>query len=177
VSYFLDFLKFSLQRLKLETSNLVRMWPVFKFWDNDCGGYDVKKVSGGWRRVHGLVTWQLMHYKRWRSWDQRSRSWHKNEIQHELSISNTMVCESRFTALHSAWARACVDDRGYVDDSLLVSSGSRVSLSVWNRGSGCCCLLTWIQSIRTVVLNKTSRVAAYCDLGWRMFWGAPSRRL
>jgi len=27
--------------------------------------------------------------------------------------------------------------RGYVDDSLLTSSGSGVSLAVWNRGSGC----------------------------------------
>jgi len=24
----------------------------------------------------------------------------------------------------------------------------------------------------TVAVNKTCRVAAYCDLGWRMFWGA-----
>jgi len=27
--------------------------------------------------------------------------------------------------------------RGYVDDSLLASSGSGVSLAAWNRGSGC----------------------------------------
>jgi len=27
--------------------------------------------------------------------------------------------------------------RGYADDSLLASSGSGVSLAVWNRGSGC----------------------------------------
>jgi len=31
--------------------------------------------------------------------------------------------------------------RGYVDDTLIASSGSGVSLAVWNRGSSCWCLL------------------------------------
>jgi len=29
---------------------------MFKFRDGDHGGYGLKKVLRGWRRVHGLVT-------------------------------------------------------------------------------------------------------------------------
>jgi len=58
--------------------------------------------------------------------------------------------------------------RGYVDDSLLASSGSGVSL-----GNSSWCLLIHYERllwITRVVLLRS----AYCDLGWRMFWGAPS---
>jgi len=69
------------------SSKKILLWRSVNIWQtpSDYGGYGVKEVLGGWRRVHGLVTWQPMHYKRWRSWGQISWPWHKNEIRHELS--------------------------------------------------------------------------------------------
>jgi len=83
-------------------------WHVFKFWDSVYGGYDVKTVSVGWRRVHGLVTWQPMHYKRWRS--EVKVMTQKRDPSRAKYVILCYISESHFTANHSAWACACVDD-------------------------------------------------------------------
>jgi len=61
--------------------------------------------------------------------------------------------------------------RGYVGDSLAASSDSGVSLAVWNRRQ-------WLLKLADMNSFNTNdsrklRVVAYCDLGWRMFWGRP----
>jgi len=46
-----------------------------------------------------------------------------------------MVCHASLRIIAHKHVRVLVT-RGYVDDSLLASSGSGVSLAIWNRGSG-----------------------------------------
>jgi len=82
------------------------------------------------------------------------------------------VSESRFTVHYSTWASVCVDDTWLCWWQFVSLVRQWSQSSVWNRGSGCWCLMMRIPSIRMVVVNKKCRVAVYCDLGWRMF-GVP----
>jgi len=58
----------------------------------------------------------------------------KNEIHRELSHASLRIIVNEQVRV--------LMTRGYVDDTMLASSGSGVSLAVWNRGSRCWCLLT-----------------------------------
>jgi len=98
--------------------------------------------------------------QRWTSWGQRSRSWRENEIHHDFSKYYYGVSASH------ASLRIILHEHvhvlmtlGYVDDTLLASSGSGVSLAVWDRDSGCWCLLLWMQSLRTIIVNEPCHVA------------------
>jgi len=112
----------------------------------------MKTASGEFRR--GFFGFSKIRYmvwsrdsKRWRSWGQRSKSWHKNEIHHELN--------KQYYGVSVSHATLCIitHEHVWVDDTLFASLCSGVDLVVCCRSSGCWWLLTWSQSQRTTVIN------------------------